>query len=134
MKRLIGLAALAVAGCAGTAAVQTAKTSVTGFHQAYNAGRFDQLYVESDPRFQATSTSARFATFMAALRRKLGAYRAGTATGWRDNYDTSGHSVTLTYSATYERGAATEQFVYHLDGKQARLLGFNVNSPTLLTD
>ena len=40
--------------------------------------------------------------------------------------------VTINYQAQYEKGAASEQFVFRIDGGKALLAGYNINSDALI--
>jgi hypothetical protein len=53
--------------------------------------------------------------------------------GWGVNATPQGTMATLNYEVEFSEGKGTEQFVFHITGDQARLLGYHVNSPLLIT-
>lgn len=124
MKRLIGVALVLLAACSGTAAVQTTRGSVEAFRQSYNAGNIDAIYATADPEFKRTTSRERFGAFLTEIHGRLGAFKTATSKGWHDSYDANGHLVTLDYAAEYERGAATEQFIYRFDEQRPHLARF----------
>jgi hypothetical protein len=43
-----------------------------------------------------------------------------------------GTVVTLVYQTTFDQGAGTEQFLWHMRDNQPRLLGYHINSNALI--
>src|SRR5580658_4373234 len=125
------LAALA-AGCAPMQDTRAADGEIAAFHQKLNAQDFAGIYAASDTDMKGASTQDSLVQLLAAIHRKLGAFQSGKDVGWQDNVNTSGHFLSINYSAKYERGAATESFVYRIDGAQARLAGYHISSDALI--
>jgi hypothetical protein len=46
--------------------------------------------------------------------------------------NTSGHFLTVNYSAVFDRGEALETFIFRIDGGQARLTRYDAGSRALL--
>jgi hypothetical protein len=65
------------------------------------------------------------------MHRKLGRITAATPAGFNVNVGTGGTVVTLRYETTFEKGEAVQ---YRVRGKRASLAGYNINSPSLVTD
>ncbi len=126
------LAAISLAGCAVGKDVPKAERAIGAFHQAVDAGRFDGIYDASAQEIKGTTSKSQFTALLAAIHAKLGAFKSGRRNSWNDNYGSGGHVITIVYAATYERGAAREEFVYKIDGDRAVLAGYHVNSNALL--
>jgi len=130
----IGIAAVAllVMGCSmGT---DEAKQGVAEFRARAANQSFNEIYQASGPEFRQAATEEQFARFMTALERKLGAWQSAADPGWHVNRGSGGHSVRLTYDSRFTKGAAGEQFAWRLDGGRPVLVGYQVNSPLLLTE
>ena len=52
---------------------------------------------------------------------------------WRVNYVPMGTIVSLDYQTEFDDGPATESFSCRIKGKQAELMGYNINSAALIT-
>ena len=131
MIAALGLAAVA-AGCSPLQDTKSTDAAITDFHQKLNAMDFAGIYAASSAEMKGAETPARMVAIFAVVHRKLGNFQSGKDVGWNDNVNTSGHFLAVNYSAQYERGAATESFVYRIDGAQARLAGYHINSDALI--
>jgi hypothetical protein len=124
---------LALTGCNPAADTKAADAGVVAFHQAMDAGRYGDIYDRASPEMKTSMSREEFIKFLAGLHGKLGAFQSGATTNWNDNSTTSGHYLSLERSAKFERGPATEDFVFRIDGAQARLAGYHINSNALIT-
>src|SRR2546430_10439956 len=105
-------AALVFASCGITKSKETAAKSVNTFHQRFNAAQFAAIYNAATPAFKKSAPQAQFMQFIQAVRRKLGAFKSATQSGWRTNATTSGTFVELTYNSQFEQGSAVETFTF----------------------
>lgn len=128
---LAGLAA-ALGGCSFGKDVPIAEKAADAFHAQLDAGQFDAIYAGGSADLKATAKPADMTALLSAVHRKMGAFKSGKTAGWNDNVTTDGHMITLNYSATYQNGAASEEFVYRMDNGQARLAGYHINSNQLV--
>ena len=126
------IACAALTGCSPSSDVPAAEDGIAAFHSDLNAGNFDRLYNGSGAELKAATSKEMFAKILNAVHSKLGLFRNGKSVGWNDNATTGGRYVTINYEAAYEKGSAQENFVYSIDGKQAALVGYHVNSEALL--
>jgi hypothetical protein len=125
-------AGAALTGCSPGVDTKVAETGISSFHADLNAGNFDKIYKYSASEFKAVTTKDKIDQFLGAVHRKLGKFREGKSIGWNDNVGTNGHFVTIDYEAKYEKGGATENFVFRVNGNDATLVGYHVNSDALL--
>jgi hypothetical protein len=134
--RKTAIAALALAAqaaaCSPMQDMHAADGEIATFHQKLDAQDFAGIYGASAPEMKGASTQDSLVRLLAAIHRKLGNFRSGKDVGWRDNVNTSGHYLSISYSATYDRGAATEDFVYRIDGAKALLAGYHISSDALI--
>lgn len=128
------VALFCLAGCSPTQDIATAKAGITAFHKKMDAEDYDGIYQATDPIFKTASPQAGFKPVLLAIHRKLGKFQSGAVAGWNDNITPTGHFISLNYSAKYERGDATENFVYRVDGQQTRLAGYHVTSNALIVN
>jgi hypothetical protein len=127
---LIGL--LAVSSCSPGADLPAADRTIAAFHTALNAGQFARIYATSSADMKAATTGEKFTSLLAAVHRKLGAFKSGSRTSWNDSVTTNGHYVTISYAAKYERGEAVENFVLAIADGKSSLAGYHVNSDALI--
>jgi hypothetical protein len=135
---LILLALLICSACSVGKSKSIAEAGVAQFHSQFNAGKFHEIYVESDDRMKKAATETEFVAFLEAIRRKLGSIEQSSQAGWTVNATTSGTSITLVYntdfhSAEFGESKGKETFAFHISGDQATLSGYHVDSPTLIT-
>jgi hypothetical protein len=123
-----------VAGCGFTKGKEVATKAVDKFHQQFNDSKFTEIYSATTPAFKTAGKEADFMKFIQAVRRKLGAFKSSTSSGWSANATTSGTFMTLTFKSDFEQGSAVETFTFVVSGASATLQGYNVNSPKLITD
>ena len=123
---------LLVSGCSVGNDVPAGEAAIARFHAQLNAGAFADIYAAASPDMKAASTSAKLTQLLAAVHRKLGLFKGGKTQGWNDTFTGNGHLLNLSYAANYERGAAIETFVLRIDGAQAALAGYNINSDALI--
>lgn len=134
--RFIILTALIVVGSSCSAFTKgkgNAEAAVAHFHDLYNAGRFREIYTQTDEEFKKSATEADFVALLEGLRRKLGTVKQASPAGWRVNSTPMGTMVSLGYNVEFTEGKGTEQFVYRLREDKALLVNYNVNSRLLIT-
>jgi hypothetical protein len=129
-------ASVTATACAGFAAKGTAETAVAKFHEQLDAEKYDEIWTETDEAFKKVSPQADFSALLAAMHRKLGRVTSTTQTYFfsqdRAGTASSGSFISLTYETVFAEGSGTEKFNYRVDGKNVRLVGYNVNSNALI--
>jgi len=134
-KALLGLlVSVLLASCSAGDDVPKAEGGVAEFHQKLNGADFDTIYGDSGPEMKKAITQEDFVKFVSAVHRKLGGFQSGKTSGWNDTVATGGHFVTLNFSATYEKGGADENFVFHIQDGKAILVGYHINSTALIVN
>jgi hypothetical protein len=126
------LCAALVASCASGADLPKGEGAIGAFHQRLEAAQFADIYAKSTPGMKAAVSAHEFSRFLAAIHRKLDHLQSGKTVGWRENYNTSGHVLVMTYAAQYVRGTAQETFQFRFAEDIAVLNGYNVNSSPAL--
>jgi len=127
-KRLVAGFALALASCQAGQDTDAAERQVAAFHADYDAGRLEPLFDQSSPVLKQMTPRPQFLAFLSETRRRLGAVKSTSQTGWKVNYDTGGSQVELVYQTTFANGEGTETFVYDT-ADPPRLLGYHINVP-----
>ncbi len=136
MRKTVALlsAMSALAGCSLGQDLPAANAAVGVFHQKLNAQDFAAMYAAASPDLRNSWNYSDFVQLLSAIHRKLGNFQSGGARTWNDNVNTSGHFVSIAFSAKYERGAADESFVYRIDGAKAALAGYHISSNALIVN
>ncbi len=130
---VVGVSVL-LSGCGWVKGTQNASKAVEVFHGQFNDSKFKEIYEASTPGFKAAGKEADYYKFMEAIRRKLGAFKSGSRTNVGTNSTLSTTYITLTYKSEFERGAATETFIFVTSGDSAVLQKYNVSSTALVID
>ena len=131
-RRLLIFAPLAVASCSSTDDLATADREVEKFHQAYDAGRFGEIYDNATDDFRKEAPKQDFVTFMEKVQRKLGRTTATKRVNFNLNYGSGGTRATVIYETSFVNGKGAEKFNYLVSGKKARLVGYRLDSKDLL--
>lgn len=129
----IALLLVAVSSCSLAKGKGIAEAAVVRFHDQFNAGKFHEIYSETDSEFKKATSEDEFVTLLEAVKRKLGTVGQTRPSGWGVNTTTMGTMATLTYDVDFSEGKGSEQFVFHISGNKATLYRYNVNSPLLIT-
>jgi hypothetical protein len=132
MRTLAVLLLLGLAGCSMSADTSLADAAVPQFHQMLDAGRFVEIYAAAAQDLKQIVSQQDMVALLEGIHRKLGDTRSAKRASWNVNYQTTGVYVTLVYTTQFAAGAATEQFVYHLQDHKALLAGYHINSNALL--
>lgn len=131
---MLSIALVSFAGsCSFTRGKATAEAGVEKFHEQFNAGHFHEIYSQSDPELKKVATEEDFVALLDAVHRKLGTVKETHSAAWGVNATTMGMIANLTYDVEFSEGKGSEQFVFHISGDKAALVGYHVNSPLLIT-
>ena len=120
-------------GCSAKAR-QAAEAATRDFRAQYARGAFAGVYKGAAPDLHSAVTEGDFVKLLEGVNRKLGAWQSSKSPGWRVFTGTGGQTVTLRYESEFEKGAATEEFLWRIQGGGASLVGYHVNSPAFLTN
>lgn len=119
--------------CSLTKSREISEAAVKKFHDQFNAGKYADIYTESDDQFKKVATEKDLVDLLQAVQRKLGTVKDVKGSTWGVNATTSGTMASLSYDTDFTEGRAEEQFVFHITGNQAKLVRYNINSPLLIT-
>src|SRR5258708_33833825 len=132
MRKLTAALLVVLAGCSMSADTKMAEEAVARFRTMLDAAQFEAIYAESADDLRKATTRDKFIAFLEAVHKKLGITKSAKEESWNVNYHTSGTFITLSYGTSYERGDAREQFVYRLQGVNAKLAGYHITSDALI--
>jgi len=128
-----GAAAILLAACSQTPIdTSAAERGVAQFRRLMEAQDYGAIYAGAASEFRQTGSEATALRFLEAVATRLGRVRESTRQGWRYTVNGTGSFVSLSYATTFARGRGTEEFVFRMDGQQARLAGYNINSMDLV--
>ena len=106
---------------------------VAAFHSQMNTGKFDEIYNNATKEFQASDRKETIINFLKLVREKLGTVKNSSSQSWNVNKNTAGSFVTLVYQTEFEQDSAvTETFIFVLEGENAKLHNYKVNSKRLM--
>jgi hypothetical protein len=127
----------ALKGPAPAAADSTEKAAAAGeeavasFHEKFNAGDAAAIHTASAPAFQKDVDPAKWKDLQALLQEKLGAWKSGERTVTNVKTANGLQTLEMTWSAIFEKGEGTEEFIFDYSGGKPLLLSYNVKSDAL---
>jgi hypothetical protein len=131
---LVLFAVMALISCGGFANGKAAsEKAIVLFHELYNQGKLEDIWIGADPKFRATATKQKFDELMDAVQRKLGKVTATSNTTWNVKNVNLQTTVLMTQATVFENGQGTESFTFTMNGTNAVLLGYNIQSMDLIT-
>ena len=126
--------AVALSGCGGfTQGKPAAEQAIAHFHDLYNEGKLNDIWEKADSQFRNASTKQKYDDFMGAVHRKLGKVTSTSNTGWKVQSFNLKTTVLMSQNTTFENGQGTESFTFMVNGTNAILVGYNIQSTDLIT-
>jgi hypothetical protein len=107
--------------------------AVANFHALYNQGKFEDIWKDADPGFQTPTTKLKYEDLMQAMQRKLGQVLSTSNISWRVQSFNMKTSVLLSQTTTFEHGQGTEAIIFALNGTNAMLVQYNIQSVDMMT-
>jgi hypothetical protein len=101
------------------------------FRMRMTSGAYGEIVRGATPEFRKATTELDFAKAMDGVKERLGAWQSSEAPTWKVFAGTSGQTVTLVYNSHFERGMATEEFVWRVQKGRPALAGYHVKSSAL---
>lgn len=123
------------AACSGfTKGKAAGEKAVVNFHEQLNAEKYDEIYEQSAKEFKDSDSKENVIKFLQAVHNKLGAVNKAESQGWHVNTTPMGTVVALQYETVFNNDKAIESFTFLMNGDDAKLLSYNVNSKKLITE
>ena len=126
--------AMLLVSCGGfTKGKATAEKAIVQFHNSFNQGKLDDIWNTAGSQFRAASAKQKYDDFMGAVQRKLGKVTTTSNAGWNIKSFNLKTTVFMTQQTVFEHGQGTESFTFSIDGTNAVLVGYNIQSMDLIT-
>jgi hypothetical protein len=110
---------------------EAAQAATEKFHLRVIRGAYAEIYAQAAPELRAATSEDQFEKLMNVVDRRLGRFESAAEAGWRVNVGTGGKTVSLGYKSHFEKGNATEQFVWRPDEPEPKLVAYHIDSPLL---
>jgi len=124
---------MSLVGCQGFVNGKAySETAIAQFHEHYNQSKFEEIWKGADPRFRDAGKRETYDQFMAKVRGKLGQVVKSSESGFNIQQLNMETICYITEATTFENGEGVEQFSFKINGNQALLVGYNVNSNDLI--
>ena len=108
--------------------------AVENFHAQLNAEKYDEIYDQSTKEFKDSGSKEEITKFLQAVHRKLGTVNQATQQGWHVNATPTGGVITMSYETEFTNDKAVESFTFFMNGDDAQIAGYNINSKKLVTE
>jgi hypothetical protein len=118
--KLVGT--ISKAGELGDAAVER-------FHIQYNAGQDDVIFREHSTELKKSTTLEKLREENDRVRQALGKFQSGNRTGVLLNSTNGDTTIKVEYLSKYEKGDASERFLFDFNGENPMLREYGVKWP-----
>jgi hypothetical protein len=126
---------LAMAACSPSEDVRLAEKEVDSFHDMFNMGAYDVLYVSTAKRFKEASSQEDFVSLLEQVHRSVGAVKRSDRQSWSvESNSTDGTVVKLKYYIDFEKGYADEEFEFLIQYSRATLAHYKVHWHALIAN
>ena len=117
------LACLLAASCGFRQSRLLAEQAVKDFHDMLDRRQYDAIYNAADDLLKSSMTKADFVGYLQGVRDRLGQVRRASGRGFQINSAAGqGTRVALSFETDFERGTATERFIWRIDDTRATLV------------
>ena len=131
----VAAAALSLAGCMSQGDTKASDAAMAQFYQQVAAKDYGGIWDASAPGFQSSTPRDIFGGMMQRIDRKLGVCQPPVKQfNFHINVGTDGTTISQGWQRTCANGPLAEQVVVLIAGGKAKILGYNAQSPLLLTD
>ena len=111
---------------------EAAEAASQEFRTRITRGAYGEIMRSATPEFRNATTEGDFAKAMENVKGRLGVWQSSEEPTWKVLAGTGGQTVTLAYTSQFERGAATEEFVWRVREGRPQLAGYHVKSYALV--
>ncbi len=111
---------------------EAAQNAVETFHQRLAEQKYAEIYENLADDFKKTTTEEEANQLFEAVNRKLGKVKSASLQSWKSNATTSGSYTVLIYETEFEQDNGTENFTFAINGDQAKIAGYHVNSKAFM--
>jgi len=109
-----------------------AEAATREFRVRMAAEAYGEIVRSATPALQKATTEIDFSNAMVAVRERLGVWQSSDEPTWKVFAGIRGQTVTLVYNSYFERGTATEEFVWRVQEGRPALDGYHVKSARLV--
>jgi len=111
---------------------EAAEAASQEFRTRITRGAYGEIVRSATPEFQNVTTEGDFAAAMEGVKARLGVWQSSEEPTWKVLAGAGGQTVTLVYDSQFERGTATEEFVWRVRQGRPQLAGYHVKSYALV--
>ncbi len=124
--------ALLLAACNPMEQADAVDAKIAQFHETYNAGDAQALYEQTGQEFHEATTPEQMAALVEEVSEKMGAVESTERTNINIDINDGDNVTVVTMGTVFTKGEGTETFTFYGQGEEARLVGWNVDSPNFL--
>lgn len=106
--------------------------AVTKFHERLNAEKYDEIYADLAEQFKKITTEEEAKQLFEAVHRKLGNKKNAQLQSWNSSTTTEGSFTILIYETEFELDKGTETFTLVINGEEAKIAGYHLNSKAFI--
>ena len=113
--------------------MELSRTAVDKFHSQFNNGQYREIYLNADTSFKKNTKESDFIELLESVKRKIGSVISKSENGIQANgFESSGITVNVQFKTKFTDGEASEQFVWIVKNKEAKLGSYTITSPELI--
>jgi len=124
--------AVLLASCGVKQSMEDATAEISQFHTRYGKEDYKAIWASTSNEFRKITTQDQFERLLTAIHGKLGVVKEAKQQGWQANTNNGVSTVVINTGTTFEKGDGTETFTFIREGKDLKLLGYNIQSAALI--
>lgn len=124
--------ALLLAACNPMEQAETVDAKIAQFHETYNAGDAAALYEQTGQEFRDATTPEQMVALVEEVTARMGTVESTERTNMNIDLNEGDDVTVVTMNTVFTKGQGTETFTFYGQGEDARLVGWNVDSPNFL--
>ncbi|MEP2736157.1 MAG: hypothetical protein ABJP34_07640 [Erythrobacter sp.] len=125
------LAAMFLAACNPSAMVDSSEAEIARYHEHWNKGGVEPIWIEADDEFRANVEEAEYKRLMGDFQEIFGPVESTERQSFNVNAVNGITNVTVEMKTQFANGAGTEKFEFVQRGSDAKLKSYNLDSELL---
>lgn len=125
------LAAASLAACNPSAMVDSSQAEIERYHEHWNKGGVEPIWIEADDEFRANVEEAEYKRLMGDFQQIFGPVESTEQQSININAVNGITNITVVMKTQFANGEGTEKFEFVQRGSDAKLKSYNVDSALL---
>ncbi len=133
VKATISFCIISLSACSISVDTEIAELAAEEFHKSYNAGSYENIYINAEPSFKDYISKKKFIFLLKKVNERIGIYKSSSLIQSSSVKSTQNDTVImLVYKADYQFDQNVKvYFQYKVVDDRAMLANFNISSKNM---